>query len=284
MPSYVSFLIYPSFTLRGEILANGRNCSQPHDSSACTLSLYIRSHLQDKKWRPLTGSPILSTKGLTLYRVSQLLPRFRSLLVLFHTPTPLLRPCPEGLIPSIHQLLALSQISNYQLCDWMAIFGFRLDDIPRLQLGIPWRRQSSWIRLFMMRISGLPGFRNVCPIPHPCYRTIGATLKLGTPRRARDCSPLTETISLCQDRSGDVYAFPTLTPEASLESMSGAYQTCCRARTGSNKNIFLVENGPILNCGHLRIIDKNRIVLCSIAFPFTQVEFTLGRGARILDY
>jgi len=35
----------------------------------------------------------------------------------------------------------------------MAIFGFRLDDIPRLQLGIPGAEQSSWIRLFMMRIS-----------------------------------------------------------------------------------------------------------------------------------
>jgi hypothetical protein len=43
-----------------------------------------------------------------------------------------------------------------------------------------------------------------------------------------------------------------------------------------------LENGPTLNCGHLRGIDKNRIALCSTDFPFTQLELTLGRGVRII--
>jgi len=229
---------------------------------------------------------IFSTKGLTLYRVSQ-----RSAEI-FGQSSPYFIPqrlyfdlATEGLIPSIHQFMALSRISNYRLCDWMAVFGFRLDDIPRLQLGISWRRtvlldtsvydEDEWTSWFTESLleSALP------PIA-----PLGQLLKLGTPRRARELLALNKRRFLyAKIGREDVYAFPTLAP-GSIARIDVRRIPDLLSVPGPtpNKNIFLVENGPTLNCGHMRIIDKNRIVLCSTDFPFTQVELTLGRGARIL--
>ena len=72
---------------------------------------------------------ILSTRGLTLYQVSQ-----RSADIFGHSspyyiPQRLYHELATGaLSPNIHQLVAFSRISNYRLSDWLAIFGFRLDD------------------------------------------------------------------------------------------------------------------------------------------------------------
>jgi hypothetical protein len=229
---------------------------------------------------------IFSTKGLTLYRVSQ-----RSAEIFGHSSRYFLPErfyfdlATKGLIPSIHQFLALSRISNYRLCDWMAIFGFHLDDIPRLQLGIPWHRtvlldasvydEDEWTSWFAGNLheSFLP------PIA-----PLGQLLKLGTPRRARELLSLNKRRFLyAKVGREDVFAFPTLAP-ASIARIDVRRIPDLVSAPGPtpSQNIFLLENGPNLNCGHLRIIDKNRIVLCSTHFPFTQVELTLGRDVRIL--
>jgi hypothetical protein len=229
---------------------------------------------------------VFSTKGLTLYRVSQ-----RSAEIFGHSSRYFIPErlycdlATKGFIPSIYQFLALSRISGYRLCDWMAIFGFHLDDIPRLQLAIPWRRtvlldasvydEDEWTSWFTgsLRESFIPP---VAPL--------GQLLKPGTPIRARKLLNLNKRRFLyAKVGLEDVFAFPTLAPGSiaridvrrvpDLASVPGP---------APNKNIFLLENGPTLNCGHLRIIDKSRIVLCSTQFPFTQVEFTLGRDVRIL--
>jgi hypothetical protein len=229
---------------------------------------------------------IFSTKGLTLYRVSQ-----RSAEIFGHS-SPYFIPqhlylnlATENFSPSIHQLLALSRISNYRLCDLIAVFGFRLDDIPRLQLSIPWLRtvlldtsvydEDQWIPWFAER---LPEFSL------PAIAPLGLLLKSCTPRRARELFALNKRRFLyAKIGREDVFAFPTLTP-GSIARIDVRRKPDLLPVLGPspNKDIFLVENGPTLNCGHLRGIDKDRIVLCSTHFPFTQVELTLGRSVRIL--
>jgi hypothetical protein len=66
---------------------------------------------------------IFSTKGLTLYRVSQRSAELFGQSSHYFIPQRLYFDlATEGLIPSIHQFMALSRISNYRLCDWMALF------------------------------------------------------------------------------------------------------------------------------------------------------------------
>jgi hypothetical protein len=229
---------------------------------------------------------ILSTKGLTLYRVS------RRSAEIFGQASPHFIPqhfyfdlAAHNLSPSIHQLLAFSRISNYRLCDWMAVFGFRLDNIPRLQLSVPWRRtvlldtsvydEDQWTPWFAER---LPQSSVSTAAP------LGQLLKFVAPRRARELLALNKRRFLyAKVGRDDVFAFPTLAP-GSIARIDVRRKPNLLSESGPhpNKNIFLLENGPTLNCGHLRGIDKNRIALCSTDFPFTQLELTLGRGVRII--
>jgi hypothetical protein len=229
---------------------------------------------------------ILSTKGLTLYRVSQ-----RSAEI-FGQSSPYFIPqhlyfdlAIAGLIPSIHQLMALSRISNYRLCDWMAVFGFRLDDIPRLQVGISWRRTVLLDTSIYDENQWIPWFAESLPeSSFPAIAPLGQFLKLDKPRRASELLALNKRRFLyAKIGREDVFAFPTLAP-GSIARIDVRRKPGLLPVPGQspNKNIFLVENGSTLNCGHLRGVEKNRILLCSRHFPFTQVELTLGRDARIL--
>lgn len=42
----------------------------------------------------------------------------------------------SGQTPDIHQLAALAKLTGYRLVDWLALFGYHVDDILRLQLGL----------------------------------------------------------------------------------------------------------------------------------------------------
>jgi CheY-like chemotaxis protein len=80
---------------------------------------------------------LLSQKGTNLHRVSA---------ITKHPPygagTPFVIPhwfyseLGRGGTPHICQIVALSEITGVRLEDWMAVFGYRLDDVPRLQLGL----------------------------------------------------------------------------------------------------------------------------------------------------
>jgi hypothetical protein len=229
---------------------------------------------------------ILATRGLTLYQVSQRSVELFSPSSPYYIPQGLYQELANGgLSPNIHQLIAFSRISNYRLCDWLAVFGFRLDDIPRLQLQIPWRRtvlldssiydEGQWIPWFVGRLSesALPG---IAPLSQ--------VLKLGPSRRARELLALNKRRFLyAKVGREDRFAYPDLMP-GSIARIDVRRKPDPLPTLGpsTSKSIFLVENGLSLHCGHLRSMGKNRIVLCSTHFPFAQLELTLGRNVRIL--
>ena len=229
---------------------------------------------------------ILSTKGLTLYRVSQ-----RSAEI-FGRSSPYFIPqrfysdlAGHDLRPSIQQLLAFSRITDYRLCDWLAVFGFRVDDIPKLQLGIPWRRTVLLDTSVYDEYQWIPWFSERQPQASLlAIAPLGQVLKLGTPRRARELLALNKRRFLyAKVGQEDVFAWPALAP-GSIVRIDVRRKPDLLSVPGPspNQNIFLVENGPTLNCGHVRCLGKNQILLCSTRFPFAQVELTLGRHARIL--
>lgn len=229
---------------------------------------------------------ILSSRSLTLYQVSQRSAEMFGQSSPYFIPQGLYHELSIGtLSPNIHQLAAFSQISNYRLCDWLAIFGFRLDDIPKLQLLNQWRRtvlldssvydELQWTPWFAAR-SSESRFPNIAPL--------GQILKVGAPRRAGELLALTKARFLyAKVGRDDVFAFPSLAP-GSIARIDIRHTRDELSALGSStsKRIFLVENGPFLNCGHLRHIDRGRVLLCSVDFPFTQVELALGNGVRIL--
>lgn len=163
---------------------------------------------------------ILSTRGLTLYQVSQRSAELFGPSSPYYIPQRLYQELAIGaLSPNIHQLIAFSRVTNYRLCDWLAVFGFRLDDIPRFQLQIARRRtvlldssiydEDQWIPWFVERLSesSLPGIAPLAQV-----------LKLGPSRRASELLALNKRRFLyAKVGSENTFAYPDLMPEASPE-------------------------------------------------------------------
>lgn len=228
---------------------------------------------------------ILATRGLTLYQLSQRSAEIFGQSSPYYVPKGLYHELAIGAFsPNIHQLLAFSRISNYRLCDWLAVFGFRLDEIPRLQLLLPWRHtvlldssiydEEQWIpwlaeRLFASDVPAIAPLRQV--------------LKPGAPRRAADLLALNKRRFLyAKIGRDDSFAFPELSPGSIARIDTRPTRELLSALGPSaGKTIFLVENDLTLNCGHLRRLD-GQILLYSTRFPFTQAELTLGNRSRIL--
>ena len=229
---------------------------------------------------------ILATRGLTLYQVSKRSAELFGRSSLYFIPQRLYRELAIGVLsPNLHQLAALSRISNYRLSDWLAVFGFRLDDIPKFQSLVSWRHTvlldtsvydlEQWIPWFAEQFS---------ESARPSIAPLGQFLKRGLLVRAKELLALGKKRFLYVKVGwNDTFAFPTLAPG----SIARVDIRCARnllsdLGPGSSKRMFLVESGLTLNCGHLRRTGKNRIMLCSSTFPFTQAELTLDGSVRIL--
>jgi|HubBroStandDraft_2_1064218.scaffolds.fasta_scaffold01320_3 hypothetical protein len=229
---------------------------------------------------------ILSTRGLTLYQVSKRSAELFGRSSLYFIPQRLYHELAIGVLsPNLHQLAALSRISNYRFSDWLAVFGFRLDDIPKCQSLVPWGHTvlldssvydlEQWIPWFAEQFS---------ESPRPAIAPLGQFLKRGLPVRAKEVLALGKKRFLYVKVGWhDMFAFPTLAPGSIARiDIRCARNLLSALGPGSSKSMFLVENGLALNCGHLRRTGKNRIMLSSPNFPFTQAELTLDGSVRIL--
>jgi hypothetical protein len=185
--------------------------------------------------------------------------------------------------PSIHQFVALSRISNYRLCDWLAVFGFHLDDIPRLQPLLPRKRtvvldpsvydENAWIPWFVEKVPS----ERIPPIA-----PLGYFLRDGPPRRARTLGSLGRKAFLyAKLGQDDRLALPDLVP-GSIVRIDPRRGTEGLPEAGSpSREIFLVEHDSTLRCGRLRQGAKGRIVLCSVKFPFARIELNSDPAFRI---
>src|SRR5882757_7981902 len=229
---------------------------------------------------------ILTTRGLTLYRVSQLSAEVFGPSSKFHVPHNLYYDVAgPSLIPTIHQILALSHITNYRLYDWLAVFGFDLDHISRLQLLIPRQRttlldssvydEHAWIPWFADR----PNQEPVPPIA-----PAGQFLASASPRRAGEILALSKRRFLyCRVGEGDAHAFPHLAPGSVVRvDERRTKELFSEGRNIAESRIFLLENSFGLTCAQLVLLEKGRIVLHSPDRRCEQLELRLGTEARIL--
>jgi hypothetical protein len=186
--------------------------------------------------------------------------------------------------PSIHQIFALSRISDYRMVDWLVVFGLALDDIPRLQAVLPAQYttlldtnvydQQTWMLSFEETAAGhLPG----------TLRPLTEWLRLGSPSRY-DAVPEAARPQFLYAKIGllDAFAFPDLLP-GSIVRISRLEQPPFRGvQVGREGAFFLVEHAKGLTCSRLYSLPENKVVLCPSNLPFAQVELQLGREARIL--
>jgi len=229
---------------------------------------------------------IIAARGLTLYQVSQQSAEIFGRSSPYYVPQDFYSLVAGGKAgPSIQQFIACSRISRYRLSDWLTIFAFSPDNIPRLQTLFPRRRtilldtsvydESRWIPWFEARTANAPP---------SAITPLAQLLKPARPRRAETLlARNTRSFLYAQIGRDDIFASPDLTAGsiARIDPESAAHLPSGLAPAPSNR-VFLLGTSSGLTCGHLRRIAGNHVALCSTAFSCPQRELTLGRGASIL--
>jgi len=190
----------------------------------------------------------------------------------------------RGFSPSIHQLFALSRLSNFRLVDWLAVFGVVLDDIPRLQATLPSRYTTlideniyddhSWALPFQPVASGFaPG----------SIRPLQEWLRIGHPCRHNKVKhgPNSEFV-YAKIGCYDAFAFPELLPGSIVRVAKHQILNTRKPSTGPTGSLFLVEHAKGLVCSKIYVAERNRVVLCPSLLPFAQVELELKRDVRVV--
>jgi hypothetical protein len=229
---------------------------------------------------------ILATKQLTLHQASQTSAALFGRGSPYYLPHNLYYDLSHGhFSPSLFQLVAFSQISNYRLTDWLRVFGFDIEAIPRLQIQFRSKRTTllesslddpnSRIRWFRSLHPGvLP--TDIVPLPH--------LLEWTEPHALENLSGFHDRASLyAQIGSEDALAFPELLPGSIVRVNPELTREALRQVTaeGSTK-LFLIQHDRGLNCCHVRLPGRERIATISSQLPYARMEFRVPDEARIL--
>jgi hypothetical protein len=229
---------------------------------------------------------ILSTRGLTFYRASQLSAEMFSRSSAFYLPRNLYhRLAASAAAPGIYQLFALSRVTNYRLSGWLAVFGFDLDAIPQFQALVARTRtvildssvydRDAWVAWFADR-PGVAATAGIAPL--------GQLVSRARPKRAKELLAQGTTDFLyAKVGHEDLLAFPDVVPGSIVRiDTRQAKESPLLAKNSSDKRIFLVEHDAGFACSRLASLGNGRVVFRSPQLPFAEGGFSLGKDLRIL--
>jgi len=184
--------------------------------------------------------------------------------------------------PSLHQIYALSVLTDYALADWLSLFGFSFDDAAIFQASrrryrtaeLDARLYDSSVEVSWFEEAGTP--------------VLGTTL---TPlsrwlrgRSKRSLHSLSNKIGVSfryfKIGAHDAYAFPDLLPASIVRVDVRAPSTGAPTQDRTSP-ILAIESQSGIICGRIRRLSGDRIVLCSRQLAYEPAEFRLGTEARI---
>jgi transcriptional regulator with XRE-family HTH domain len=228
---------------------------------------------------------VLSSKGLTLYQVSRRSGTLYGRSSPHFLPHNLYYDLRRGTFsPSIYQFLSLSRISGYRLADWLRVFGFDLEDIPRSQVSLPskrtllvdsWADPEAWVPWFRDKID-----KTAVPPIAPLTQV----LEVAQAMRVRSM-PETNDRRFLYAKIGleDALAFPDLVPGSIVRLSSEVGKDLIPRRNGTTSSrLFLVEHSKGLYCSRLRVIGDNLVVPVSTQLTYPQIELHVPHEARVL--
>jgi transcriptional regulator with XRE-family HTH domain len=250
--------------------------SQPSDVRRTTPRMTIAGRVRS----------ILATRNLTLYRIAALTRANYPKQTNYHLPRNLYFQIRAGRwSPTIEQLVALSQASGYRLADWLAVFDFRLDDIPRLQMSLRHPRTALLDSKVYARQATIPWFRDrKTSTAIPPIAPLSQLLEFVGPQRITAVSSKgAGPYWYAKIGQRDAYAFPDLAPGSIVRADSrftGRFPQ--KANHEISKSIFLAEHSRGVCCCRLHFGTKNRITLTATELPFANVELQQTSQVRIL--
>jgi hypothetical protein len=228
---------------------------------------------------------ILATRGLTLYRVSRQSAEIFGRSSPFHVPHNLYYDLARsGSVPTIFQILALSHITNYRLPDWLAVFGFDLDAIFRLQLEIPRKCTTMLDSTVYDTQAWIPWFVERTEIgPIPSIAPLGQLLAWAPAKRASDLLGRNRRKFLyARIGNQDWYALPYFAPGSTVRVDPRARNLLPGCDAKGQRPFFLVEHAFGWTCSRLTLLAGDRVLLHCPQRPCAERELHIGANARIL--
>ena len=228
---------------------------------------------------------ILASKNLTLYQVSERSAALYGRSSPHYLPHNLYYDLRHGnFSPSLFQLFEFSRISDYLLVDWLRVFGFDVEAIPRLQIQLSSNRTAlvdasledphrpvAWLRNLTARALS----EDVAPLSQVLEWTNSRTL--ASLARLRNKGFLYAKIGY-----QDAWSFPELVPGSIVRvrpiSMDDLLQ---RPRGEQSKGLILLEHAKGLCCCHVRVVGAQRIAMVATRMPDAKVEFNVPQEARV---
>lgn len=228
---------------------------------------------------------ILETRNLSLYSVSQKSESMFGHASPYSLPHNLYYELKLGTFsPSLHQLFALSRISDYRLAEWLRVFGLDLEDIPRLEILLPTKRTilldaslsnpNAWITWFRNKVSA-----GAMPQVAPLSQLLEAAPAM---RQSSLLELNKENFLYAKIGREDALAFPDLLPGSIVRINPRLAGSLSGSDRIFSDRIFLVEHSKGFCCCRLLPRGKDEILLVSTHHPYAQVQLQLHREVRIL--
>jgi transcriptional regulator with XRE-family HTH domain len=229
---------------------------------------------------------ILESKKLTLYQASRRSAALFGRSSPYYVPHNLYYELRRGaLTPSLYQLFALSRVSGYRLRDWLRVFGFDIDQIPRLQLQIHGKRTILLDSSIEDPATMVPGLKNTgrthsgaAVIP------LAQIFEWTTPRRLDSLADIKER-GFLYARIGyeDNLAFPELLAGSIVRVNPKLTPDNLPKTNGEvSRHLFLIEHRKGLCCCRIQVTGKGLIALVSAQLSSLQVEFRVPEDARLV--
>jgi hypothetical protein len=188
-------------------------------------------------------------------------------------------------VPNIYQLFAISKISNYRFIDWLLVFGYELDDLPRLETLLHGRRTVILDSSNYDKEEWVPWFRQIGTSFQ--FDAITPIVRIIAPCGARRIRAIEQENgkSFLYAKIGreDNLAYPHLVPGSIVRVDP------LRARApdianfdASGRLLYMVEHSRGVTCCRLNRLDANHITLVSNQLPYANPSFRLDREIRIL--
>lgn len=228
---------------------------------------------------------ILASKKLTLYQASQKSAALFGRSSPHYLPHNLYYDLRRGSFsPSLFQLFAFSRISDYRLTDWLRVFDFDVEAIPRLQIQLPSKRTGLLESSLDDPNAFIPWLRNLRASSAPnAVVPLSQVLDWTKPRRLGSLAePKGKSFLYAKIGYEDALAFPELLAGSIARVSPGMTDDLLRQIRGEeSRNLCLVEHGKGLCCCHIRAVGGGRIATISTQLPYAQVGFKVPEEARL---
>lgn len=188
-----------------------------------------------------------------------------------------------GFSPSLYQLLTLSRLTGYSLADWLAVFGFSLDNVPHFHVLFPALRTVELEARVYDTNRVVPWFRELhAPDFKASLMPLSRWLGLTAPRTFHPVRPGADS-SHCFVKVGsqDAIAFPDLLPGSIVRVSQRPTKKSDSSGGKPGRKLFLVENTKGLICVRLGRSAVGKLVLCSRHLPYAPVELQEGTEAFV---